>query len=358
MARIAVLGLGVAGLAAARHLALAGQAPLLIAPDAAIPFRGETLSHRALPTLESLGWRDLLDAEVALAGAGRFSVWGDEILRQDTAQENGFHVDRPLLQTRMIESLTADGVERVCASAVTLEHLPEGVRIVLSDGREIDVAVVIDATGRAALSSGPSAERHRLDRLVAAYCVCPLEDDDEVAAATLVEAVAGGWWYMSPVPGRRMMLGLFTDSDLLPEGLHREGGVFVALAAETCAISARMESLALAPAFGAAPPSVVPATSTIAARVWEGRILRAGDAAVSLDPLGANGLATALWSGTRAAQAALALETGDTAIAHQYEHAFLEGVVNHLSAQRALYTAERRFSSRPFWARRQSPPEA
>ncbi|OYX12785.1 MAG: dehydrogenase [Rhizobiales bacterium 32-66-8] len=358
MARIAVLGHGVAALAAARRLVLAGAAPLLIAPPGDMPQRGETLSPRALPSLEKLGWSGLLDPAVALPGAGRFSIWGDDTLRRDpeTGQDTGFHIDRPRLQTRMAQTLQVAGVARLWASAVTLAHQPTGVRIDLSDGGVVEVAAVIDATGRAALSCGPAAERRRLDRLVAVYGVCDLDPDDAVASATLVEAVAHGWWYMAPLPGRRMMLGLFTDTDLVPEGIQRDGAAFVACAAQTFAIAPRLESLGLGPAFGSAAPEVVPATSALATRVWEGRILRAGDAAASLDPLGANGLATAIWSGIKAAEAALGLEQGDAALARSYEQEFLAGIVNFLATQRALYSAERRFASSPFWVRRHSLP--
>ena len=99
--------------------------------------------------------------------------------------------------------------------------------------RVIFAAAAIDCTGRAALSSGAAAERRRLDRMVAAWRVLDLPDDAETAAATLVEAVELGWWYMSPIPGRRMMLGLFTDSDLLPSGVAQDGARWAGLAAGT-----------------------------------------------------------------------------------------------------------------------------
>ncbi|WP_027172946.1 lycopene cyclase family protein [Methylobacterium sp. 10] len=356
MDRIVVIGAGVAGLSAARRLALAGHSPVLVAPDRVVPSRGETLSATAVSFLDGLGWSALIDGDTAMASQGRFSIWGDSALRRATGHEHGAHIDRSLLEGRMAASLAESGLERFAEAAVGLEHLPRGVRIGLADGRWLDAAAVIDASGRAALSGVPAADRRRLDRLVCAYQVHDVPDDAELAAATLVEAVELGWWYMAPMPGRRMMTGLFTDSDLLPAGAAKDGGLWSDVARKTIAIAARLDSLGLDAACNALSPQVAPAASIVPTHLVEGRVLRSGDAAASLDPLGANGLSTALWSGSQAAKAALALTADDPAPARAYECAFLEGIAHHLSVQRSLYAVERRFTDASFWSRRHASP--
>lgn len=351
--RIIVLGAGMAGLSAARRLALAGHAPLLVAPEQDVPNRGETLSRKADRFLAMLQWTPLLDAAAALAGAGRFSVWGNAALRRaDDHEGHGHHIDRARLERRMADTLDASGVRRRMAAATALEHVPAGARVVLAGGEVIEAAAVIDCTGRAALSSGEASGRRRLDRLVAAWRVLDLPDDTDTLAATLVEAVELGWWYVSPMPGRRMMVGLFTDSDLLPSGLSRDGRLFAGLVRAAPVAAARLESLGLDASLGDGPPQVAAAASVTVSQLVEGRILRAGDAAAALDPLGANGLASALWSGISAADAALALIEGDPLPARAYEQDFLQGIAHHLANQNALYAAERRFGDAPFWARR------
>lgn len=342
-------------MAAARWLASAGHRPWLIAPAGVVPARGETLSPRALPFLRQLGWEELLDASVALQGEGRFSIWGGPQLRTAPDDMPGLHLDRARLETVLAESLSA-GVDRREVSVTALEHLPAGVRLHLSDGAQTEADAVLDCTGRGALSSGPAAERRRLDMLVAAFQLLPLPEDVEITVATLVEAVETGWWYVSPVPGNRMMAGLFSDSDLLPAGLTRDGALWAALARETLAIAPRLESLGLMEAMARTPPQIAPASTSLAMHLVEGRIVRAGDAAASLDPLGANGIATALWSGIKAAEAALALADGDNSPAQAYERSFLEGIYRHLSTQQALYASEPRFAAAPFWTRRQRRP--
>jgi 2-polyprenyl-6-methoxyphenol hydroxylase-like FAD-dependent oxidoreductase len=352
MDRIVVLGAGVAGMSAARRLAMAGHAPVLVAPFGEAPSRGETLSYKAERFIEALGGAGLLDAATALSGGGRFSIWGSSSLRQAGDENHGFHIDRSRLEQRMAQSLGEAGVERLALMASALEHLPSGVRVNLADGHVIEAPALIDCTGRTAISSGETANRRRLDRLVGAWRVLDLPDDAEAMAATLVEAVELGWWYMASMPGLRMMLGLFTDSDLLPAGASRNGALWAGLAGNTRAIAARLESLGLDTIAGNAPPEIAPAASVTVSRIFEGRILRAGDSAAALDPLGANGLATAFWSGINAADAALALIAGDPVPARAYEQAFLEGITNHLANQKAMYGAEQRFTDAPFWARR------
>ncbi|RJF76227.1 NAD(P)/FAD-dependent oxidoreductase [Rhodopseudomonas palustris] len=357
MDRVAVIGGGVAGLSAARRLLLVGHRPILISPDPAVPNRGETLSPKATTLLEALQWSHLLDADSALPGEGRFSVWGDATLRKAPDHEGlGYHLDRVQFERLMRTALLAGNVERISSSVTAMTHRPGGVELTLADGATISAAAAIDCTGRAALSSGAAAERRRLDRLVAAWRVLDLPDDADTAAATLVEAVELGWWYMSPLPGRRMMLGLFTDSDLLPTGVAQDGARWAGLAAGTHAIAPRLGSLGLDAVAAGAAPAMAPAASVTVSRLIEGRIVRAGDAAAALDPVGANGIATALWSGLHAAAAALALIRGEAGVASTYERDYLQGVSHQLATQRAMYASEPRFAAAPFWRRRQTEP--
>ncbi|MBI5131177.1 MAG: tryptophan 7-halogenase [Rhodopseudomonas palustris] len=355
MVRIAVIGGGVAGLAAARRLTLRGQRPILIAPPHDVPSRGETLSFKALPFLDTLQGLELLDGGNALPSDGRFSVWGSATLRQATAGEGpGYHLDRARFEQQMRDWFVAGDVERVAANVSEIAHQPCGVALTLADGRVIFAAAAIDCTGRAAMSSGAAAARRRLDRMVAVWRVLDLPDEAETVAATLIEAVELGWWYMAPIPGRRMMLGLFTDSDLLPSGVAQDGALWASLAADTHAIAPRLQSLGLECVAMRAAPAVAPAASVTVQRLIEGRVLRAGDAAAALDPLGANGLATALWSGIAAADAALGLVAGDADAGATYERDYLQGIAHHLATQQAMYAAEPRFAAAPFWRRRQS----
>lgn len=347
-----------AGMACARTLQKRGIRPLLVAPQRDVATRGETLSFRASPYLATLGWLELLDEETALPSQGHYSVWGGGALRRGAVHEegmSGWHLDRQRLETRMAASLEADGVERVFAEARQVSRSPAQIVVELTDGSSIATEFIVDCSGRAAMTSGGEASLRRLDRLVACYSIFPLDNDVEAVAATLVEAVATGWWYMSMIPGGRMLVGLFTDSDLLPPGFRKDIGLWAGMALQTAAVAARLASLGI-DLTTSAELQFASATTVTATKLIEPRIVRAGDAASALDPLGANGLATALWSGIRAAESvARRILYDDAGAMAQYEQQFLQGVASHLATQAALYASENRFADAPFWQRRRGP---
>lgn len=351
---VAILGAGMAGMACARTLLHRGYHPLLIAPDHAVANRGETLSFRASPYLEKLGWLGLMDARTAIACQGRYSVWGGAALRRDPSHHesmSGWHIDRQQLEIRMAESLDADGVQRRRTEARRLSRSPGHVVIDLADGSSVEAEFIVDCSGRASVTSGSETPLRRLDKLVACYSIFALEEDVEAAPATLVEAVETGWWYMTMIPGARIFLGFFTDSDLLPAGLRKDMALWAELASQTSAVAARLTSLGIDVA-ACARLDFAPASTTTLSTLVDHRIVRAGDAASALDPLGANGLATALWSGIQAAESVVGLLARDDAPVRQYERRFLEGIASFLVTQRAIYASERRFSDAPFWSRR------
>ena len=251
----------------------------------------------------------------------------------------------------MAQSLDADGVERLCAEAKQLSRSPAHIVVDLSDGSSVEAEFVVDCTGRASVTSGSETPVRRIDKLVACYSIFSIEDDVEAVPATLVEAVASGWWYMSVMPGERVLLGFFTDSDLLPPGLRKDVNLWADMASQTIAISARLASLGIDVA-ASAPLQFAPASTATMSRLVDRRIVRAGDAASALDPLGANGLATALWSGIQAAESVVGLLARDDTVSMHYERQFLEGIASHLVTQGTMYASERRFPDAAFWRRR------
>ncbi|MFH0298598.1 tryptophan 7-halogenase [Bradyrhizobium sp. 31Argb] len=333
-----ILGAGMAGMACARILSRRGIDALLVAPPSDVASRGETLSFRAGPYLETLGWHGLLDAETALVNQGSYSVWGNRALRRGMFHQeemSGWHIDRYRLEARMAETLEADGVDRVFCEARQFSRSETGIAVELADGSPVNTRLLVDCSGRSAVTAGPAVTLRRLDKLVACYSVFTLDEDVEAIPVTLVEAVAIGWWYTSLLPGSRMLVGLFTDSDLLPAGFRKNAGLWADLASQTTAISPRLSSLGMD--LAAAPELHFAAAS-------------------ALDPLAANGLATALWSGIQAAESVVGLLTqNDGTKAVQYQQQFLQGIASHLAVQTAMYASEHRFTDAPFWQRRRGP---
>ncbi|MGY3604433.1 MULTISPECIES: NAD(P)/FAD-dependent oxidoreductase [unclassified Bradyrhizobium] len=158
---------------------------------------GETLSFRAGPHLETLGWHGLLDAETALVSQGSYSVWGNKALRRGLFHQeemSGWHIDRYRLEARMAETLEVDGVSRVFCEARQFSRSETGIAVELADGSSVNTRLLVDCSGRSAVTAGPAVTLRRLDKLVACYSVFTLDEDVEAISVTLVEAVAIGWW--------------------------------------------------------------------------------------------------------------------------------------------------------------------
>jgi len=349
---VIVLGAGLAGAACAAVLAAQGCRLRLVAPAGGTPSRGETLSARAAPTLELLGWQDVLDPASALPGGDRYSVWGGPRLVRSPpppGEHGGWHVDRRRLEDAVRTRLVRGGVERVVARATGVRQTSRGVRVTVDGVGELCADFVADCTGRTALTAA-AGDRRRLDRLTACHASLALADEADVAAATLVEAVADGWWYSSPGPDRRLAVCYFSDSDLLPARISKDPAVWAELVSATSATSARLLSLGVS--LAEACPQLASAATIVSPTPWDRRIVRAGDAVAALDPLASNGLATALWSGTKVAWGILGLADGSDAEIRRYEAAILDGVLNQLRAQVGMYGGEPRFRTHAFWSRR------
>jgi len=352
--RIVVLGAGLAGAACAGTLAARGCRPLLVAPADEAPNRGETLSARAGPTLEALGWQGLLQPALALRGEERYSVWGGPRLAvapPPPGEHGGWHVDRRRLERAVLARLAAGGIERIVAKAERVAQAADGVTVALQGGETLAADFLADCTGRAALTAA-AGDRRRLDRLTACHASLPLAADTEVAAATLVEAVAAGWWYTSPGPDHRLTASFFSDTDLMPAGVSKDPAVWAGLAAAAPATADRLASLGVS--LADVLPRLASAATIVSSTPLDRRIVRAGDAVAAFDPLASNGLATALWSGVKAAHGILGLAAGTQTEARRYEGAFLDGVLGQLRSQAGMYGAEPRFPTREFWTRRRT----
>ena len=81
--------------------------------------------------------------------------------------------------------------------------------------------------------------------------------------------------------------------------------------------------------------------------------IAAGDAVAAHDPLSGHGIGAAVASGWDAGGTALAVLEGDRPAADAYARRVTDGFARYLDAHDAYYRLERRWSSSPFWRRRQ-----
>jgi len=355
-----VAGGGPAGAAAALALARGGRRVLLLDESRAGDFRvGEALPPAGRPLLRELGVLERFLDDGHLPCHGNLSGWGAPGLAGTDflldPNGHGWHLDRTRFDASLREAARVAGaVVRSGARVSATEADPGGGwRVSLSSAEgdeEVACGWLLDATGRrCSLARRGGAARLPEDALIAFYARYRPGRDGDRDSRTLIESVPDGWWYTALVPSGERVVAFLTDADLAdrPALLSPEG--FARRLEETEHVRAVLES------FGYALHDRPRGTDAGSARLdrfsgpgW----LAAGDAAVSFDPLSSQGIRTALYTGTRAGEALHAHLGGDADALEGYTRVLEQVYGAYLRHRAEFYRYERRWSDRPFWARR------
>ncbi len=346
---VVVVGAGPAGAATALKLVRGGARVALVERRAAPEDRmGESLRGIGTEALRELGvWQEFCRLEHRRSHLHR-SVWAGVIDERPAIRLRfgpDLHVDRRAFAALLIDAAVAQRVELFRPAYVRAISEERGaVQLSLaSEGGTLRLraARVIDATGRsAALARGFGAERYRTDRLIG---IARSFDRDARHPFTTVESADHGWWYTAPRPAGRMVALFVTDADS-PAREARQSRVWIDHSA-----SAPHTRRLLLGAELSAPRSYSAAPGVLD---WnpDGPVLPVGDAALSFDPIAADGLCFALRSGIEAA--AVVLGAGGSARA--YRAGIHEIYRRHLGRREAIYASERAHRPTDFWSRSRS----
>lgn len=307
---VCVVGAGPAGCVSAAHLAKAGLSVALLAPRRETSVAaGETIPPAAVFILEEIAGQSLDLAEYGqLPWLGRRSAWGSHDLHDHSAlfdvQGHGWRIGRPALEDLLRALAQGAGVEvldgwRLAPRAPT--RCDGGWRLdVLDPGRKsrrLRAGTLIDASGRKACALrylDDAGKRETFDQLVALVMDFPQHgggpgDSD---STSLVEAVADGYWYSVLGPDDRRIVALYTDSDLLTPDAMREPKILLQKLQETVHMRAFLEGCVLGNPL--AKPRIRAASSSRRPTVAGDRWYAVGDAAMTYDPIGSQGIYTAM----------------------------------------------------------------
>jgi flavin-dependent dehydrogenase len=346
---VAVVGGGPAGTTAARSLALLGHRVGLFQAALSADFsdaRWESLSPGAEVLLSRYhGEHGRRAASRALRGEARVR-WsqddGDDGMRPSAV------VERAGFDRELQASAAAAGVEMVQEN-VRVTHVaarssgPWILRSVDSDQPLATCRFLIDAGGRRTVLSGErKALREPLFASQAQLYGSPL-----ASGHTYLEAGPDSWLWSAGIGGGFAVAQVFVDAKTLRRDV-------------TAVFEERLRSSALFGPGGwslTSPCRVCDATPRAASVVLTRHSLKAGDAALALDPLSSQGLQHAL---NNAGQSAVMVNTllrrpeNESMVRRFCEARHAEAIENHRNTCATFYGQRTRFTS-PFRTRRSAP---
>jgi flavin-dependent dehydrogenase len=356
---VVVVGAGPAGATAALNLAPTRRVLLVDRHATPRPRVGESLPGAARRLMTDMG---LWDGFVADSHAPRHlhrGAWGgDEPVERHALADpdgHGWHLDRVRFERRLRATAIARGAVAVApARPLTLEGDGEGWRMTLAHAQgttEVRARTVIDASGRSSRLLAPHGARRRVDdRLICGWVRAARADLPP--GVTQIEAEAEGWWYAAPLPDGGALLAFHTDADLPAARAGRSPGDLLDRARGLPMLGRMLET----PDWADGAGGYCAAHGARLERPEGAGWVACGDAALAFDPLSAQGLFNALYTGLAAAETTDRMLDGDIAAGVEYA-ADLNRVWAAYDAHRtAWYGMERRWADRPFWRRRAGAP--
>jgi flavin-dependent dehydrogenase len=312
---------------------------------------GESLPGTLVRTLRRLGIDGpsaLLDATEIKPCVANVSAWGEDAWTHRDALHNpeggGWHVLRHRFDAALRARALALGVERIHARLGPTSWNQDLWRL---ESQGLVAPMLIDATGRSALvvrRQGVKRQRHSEQMAAVVWLRHPIGDRDDT---TRIQSTRDGWWYSARLPqGLRVVAfhGLPAEvAQCVNEPEH-----FAACCNATALLPFELDC----EAFVVGPKPVdasVHASEQVAGPGW----FAIGDAALSFDPLSAQGVLFSLYSAIRAAEAVvqcLAQPELSEVCSAAYEHKIHSVLVANQRARQLLYASEQRYPDSVYWS--------
>ncbi|WEK07305.1 MAG: FAD-dependent monooxygenase [Candidatus Pseudomonas colombiensis] len=353
-----VLVLGAGPAACTLALNLAPQARVLLVDKALEPVAGlgESLPAAAGRLLRDMGLQQAFLQQGHPPCYSTRSTWGTDQPMQQDALRNldgpGWHLDRPRFDAWLATVAQARGAALLQQTRILRVHpRPDEEHpwcvALQRQGRtfEVQCRVLVDASGRGSwLARHLGAQRRVSDKLVCGWLLGKDRADSDGISDLWAEAQ--GWWYSAALPGGQRLVNFYTDADLPAAASAHSGQALLARLADS-ALPHLLDP-------GQAPRSgFCAAHSARLDRCCGTGWLAVGDAALAFDPLSAQGLFNALYTGLAGAETAYRCLQGQPSALTDYAaelNRIEQAYTAHLGA---WYQQEQRWQQAPFWQRRQ-----
>jgi len=356
---VLVVGAGPAGAVAALDLAPRRRV-LIVERDTRTKERiGESLAPAARALLADLGLLAAFEQEQHPPCYGNRAAWGsDEPLETDFLRDphgHGWHLDRGRFDLWLRNEAAKRGAVLMAPAHITaLRPGNDGWHVIVAGAGAISARVVIDAGGRAAsIARHLGARRNVQDRLTCSWTHGRAGASPTGAGLTFIQAEEGGWWYSAPLSNDRRVLAFHADADLMDPDLHEPARLHAFALRCGGDLASILNACDFAPNGACGVTAAHSAILEPASGIREGLgWLAAGDAAISFDPLSAQGIFNALYTGVAASRAAAAHLSGDTLALPRYQQRICDIHAAYRKHLAHWYAHEQRWPQAPFWQRR------
>ncbi len=352
---VVIVGAGPAGAVTALNLAPFWRVLLVDRHATPRPRVGESLPGAARRLLRDMGlWEAFLADGHAPRHAHRGAWGGAHPVERDTLADpdgHGWHLDRVRFERRLRAVAVARGASELTPARPTRVAREGGGWAVTfeRDGRALSARarLMVDASGR----GSRLLVRHGARRTVGHRLVCGwarAEGVDLPAGVTQIEAEVDGWWYAAPLPDGGGLLAFHTDADLPAARSGRSVDALLRRARELPMLAGLVAGAGWDAARGGYCAAHGARLETPVGPGW----MAVGDAALAFDPLSAQGLFNALYTGLAAAETTDRWLRGEATALDEYAVELEEvwrAYEGHLAA---WYGQERRWPGSAFWARR------
>jgi flavin-dependent dehydrogenase len=325
---------------------------------------GENLPAAANSLLRDMGLYESFSAQGHLPCRHMRSAWGGPNAGEADEMRNldghGWHLDRRRFDAWLRDVVQQRGGAIVSDTTVRAieSHGERGPwRIdLMRYGRALTVNAhfVIDASGRRAVLGRRMGRRPEpRDRLVCGWIFgTDAHAGSGEGGCSELHAEQGGWWYTSSLPGDGRVLAFYTDSDLPDARSAHSREALLARVADVPELARHLIDCGFQSTGEhgfCATPTAMP--SHVAGAAW----LAVGDAAMAFDPLSSQGLFNALYTGLAGANAVYRHWVDKSPSALDDYARQIEDIQNAYKKNlHACYQFEMRWSTMPFWSRRQS----
>ncbi len=357
---IAIIGGGIAGCIAG--IALSDRYRVTIVEKSETPHAriGECLAPPARRILQQLGLQEALESSHEhLVNLGMQSYWGSEqvhiVDHLSNPDGNGWYLNRKSFEQFLRQSAIDRGVQWICPAQLEAIVFQDNqweldVRGPLT-AHQINASFVIDASGRQShFARKIGVQREAIDKLVSCWGTVPYQGKRQLGT---IATSPSGWWYASPLPQQRMLLAYHTDADLISKDFGKNRTQFLEQMKGCPQLTSFISGQETALDF----QGIVAANSTRLEAVSGNQWAAIGDAAISFDPLSAQGMYNAMASAMQLVdllEKHQPIET--TSNASSFSEVYTQQInaiwSHYLKHRRVFYGQEQRWKEAAFWQRR------